>query len=149
MKPNEETLLQLCLIKKLYETASRPVCEKHGITQTELDIIAFLCNHPDKDTASDIVQLRMLPKANVSQAVETLIQKQLLIRTTDREDRRRIHLSVTQQAVCIKQDIDRSRGQMSDVICCGFTEQEKTQFIRITQKINQNIEQYLKQEQGN
>ena len=44
---------------------------------------------------ADIVELRMLLKGNVSQAVESLIQKSLLKREQNKEDRRKIHLSLT------------------------------------------------------
>ena len=40
----------------------------------EADIISFLKNNPGKDTAADIVELRMLSKGAVSKTVEALIQ---------------------------------------------------------------------------
>ena len=54
------------------------VCTEHDLTLVEADIISFLQNNPEKDTAADIVELRMLSKGAVSKGVEALIQKSLL-----------------------------------------------------------------------
>ena len=77
---NQITGLLLCIRKtvKLYESMLKPVCDHYRLTLIEADIISFLQNNPGKDTAGDIVGLRMLSKGNVSQAVESLIQKSLL-----------------------------------------------------------------------
>ena len=51
--------------------------EKLSITQTEIEIIMFLFNNPDYDTAKDISELRKFPKSCVSKAVDNLIKKGL------------------------------------------------------------------------
>ena len=80
-------------IVKLYDSMLKPVCERYTLALIEATIISFLYNNPGRDTAADIVEYRMLSKGNVSQAVESLIQKGLLQRCQDTRDRRRIHLS--------------------------------------------------------
>ena len=55
---------------KLYDSMLKPVCSRYGLVPIEATIISFLFNHPGRDTAADIVELRMLSKSNVSQAVE-------------------------------------------------------------------------------
>ena len=42
-------------------------------------LMSFLYNNPGKDTATDIVELRMLQKGNVSAVVESLVNKSLLV----------------------------------------------------------------------
>ena len=78
-----EFLLHIRRVIRLYESLNRQVCDTWHITQIETDIIAFLKNNPEKDTARDIVEFRMLQKGNVSQAVEDLIQKGFLARRPD------------------------------------------------------------------
>ena len=72
-------------IVRLYDSMLRPVCDRYGLAPIEATIISFLQNNPGRDTAADIVELRMLSKSNVSQAVESLIQKSLLQRRQDTE----------------------------------------------------------------
>lgn len=87
-------LLNTRLISKLHESLLKDVCEQYHLALIEANIISFLHNNPGKDTAGDIVDLRRLSKGNVSQGVESLIQKRLLLRTPDQSDRRKIHLSL-------------------------------------------------------
>ena len=49
-----EFLLHIRRVIRLYESLNRQVCDTWHITQIETDIIAFLKNNPEKDTARDI-----------------------------------------------------------------------------------------------
>ena len=95
---------------KLYDSMLKSVCEHYDLTLMEAAIISFLYNNPGKDTAADIVELRMLAKSNVSQAVESLIQKSLLYRTQDTKDRRKIHLSLAEKTKPITQEKNSGNG---------------------------------------
>ena len=81
----------------------------------------------------------MLSKSNVSLAVESLIQKSLLqLRRQDKEDRRRIHLSLTSQAAPITREIESTRERFRKLIYKGFTEEEKQLFILFNDRIAEN-----------
>ena len=82
-------------INRLYGAMQKPVCQRCGLAPLEATILGFLHDNPTKDTAAEIAECRLLAKGNVSIAVERLIQKGLLQRRQDREDRRKIHLSLT------------------------------------------------------
>ena len=70
-------------IGKMHEQKLKELCRQYDLSLIEAKIIAFLHNNPTKDTAGDIVELRMLSKGNVSQAVDLLCQKGLLSKTAD------------------------------------------------------------------
>lgn len=113
----------------------------------EATIISFLHNHPGRDTAAEIVELRMLSKSNVSQAVESLIQKELLLRRQDTEDRRKIHLSLTEKADPITREIEKVWKSFKNKIFRGFTEEEEKQFLWFNERIVQNT--IMEIERGN
>lgn len=125
-------------IIRLYDTMLKPVCERYGLVPIEATIISFLFNNPGRDTAADIVEFRRLSKSNVSQAVESLIQKSLLQRRQDTEDRRRIHLSLTPASKPITREIDAVREDFRKQIFRGFTEEEQKQFARFNERIAEN-----------
>ena len=52
-------------MKRLYEEQFEEICQKYQITQNEADILAFLANNPDYDTARDIVEIRMITKSYI------------------------------------------------------------------------------------
>ena len=108
----------------LYDEA---VWKVFGRCASEVSVIPYrnchywiLYNNPEKDTAADIVERRMLPKGNVSAGVETLVQKELLIRRQDQADRRKIHLSLLEKAFPIIREIDEINQNFREQIFKKF-----------------------------
>ena len=124
MRKTTELFMGLRSLFRLYDKMLKKVCTEHDLTVIEADIISFLQNNPGKDTAADIVELRMLSKGAVSKAVESLIQKSLLERIPDTEDRRKIHLRLKSQAGPVTESIDRVREEFLDTVLEGFTKDE-------------------------
>ena len=133
-----EILQQIQSVKRLHEIRVKDVCEKYGLSEIESSRLMFLHNNPCKDTASDIVELRMLPKANVSKAVELLIQKGLLQRRRDVGDRRRIHLMLTENAQGIMPDISNVQSTFLAQLFDGFTMEEKELYADMNVRIAKN-----------
>lgn len=92
MKNASDMLLLVRYMMKLYEKYLEDVQIKYQLSHIEIAIIGFLYNNPEKDTAADIVERRMLPKGNVSAGVESLVQKELLIRRQDQTGEKFIYL---------------------------------------------------------
>ena len=124
MSKTTELFMGIRSLFRLYDKMLKKVCTEHDLTVIEADVISFLQNNPEKDTAADIVELRMLSKGAVSKAVESLIQKSLLERIPDTEDRRKIHLRLKSQAGPVTESIDRVREEFLDTVLEGFTKDE-------------------------
>ena len=132
-------------IIKLYDSMLKPVCEHYDLTLMEAAIVSFLYNNPGKDTAADIVEFRMLAKSNVSQAVESLIQKGLLTRSADQNDRRKIHLSLLSPAKEITNAIHVMQKNLYGQIFNGLSEEDLKIYERINQKIMENTTNAIKE----
>ena len=130
-------------IIKLYDSMLRPVCTHYGLTAIEATIISFLYNNPGKDTAADIAELRMLSKSNISQAVESLIQRSLLRRRQDTGDRRRIHLSLTSSAEPITKEIELVGRSFQEQVFRGFSEAERDLFTQFNERIAENTKKAM------
>ena len=81
----------------------------------------------------------MLPKGNVSQGVESLIQKSFLARIQDTSDRRKIHLSLKDEALPIVMEIEQSKIRFKELLFDGFTQEEMDQFGNLSTRMVQNI----------
>lgn len=136
-------LVQFRQLNKLYECMLKEICGRHKLTLIETTIISFLYNNPGRDTAADIVELRMLSKGNVSQAVELLIQKSLLKRIPDENDQRRIHLELLPDAIPITNEIDTIN------IFHGFSKEEEEQLEFLNRKLMENAKNAFKMQQQN
>ena len=146
MSKNSEVLVGFRNILKYYDSLRRRVCKQHSLSQTEFDVLAFLGNNPGLDTARDIVELRMLPKSNVSVAVESLIQRGLLCCRQDTADRRRIHLSLTNSAAPLLEDVLAVMPRFTACALSSFTAEETHDFEQFYYRIAQNISLCLQKE---
>lgn len=138
MAKTTDLLMSIRSVVKFYEHLLKPVCEKYQLTQMEADIISFLKNNPGKDTVGDIAELRMFSKGNVSCTVEKLIQKSMLQRENDREDRRKVHLLLRPEAESLIRDIEAVRMQFKGKLFRGFSEEELEEYERFNQRIREN-----------
>ena len=133
-----ELFIGLRSLFRLYDKMLKRVCIEHDLTLVEADIISFLRNNPEKDTAADIVELRMLSKGAVSKGVEALIQKSLLERIPDMEDRRKIHLKLRPLAEPVTESIDKVREEFLETVLEGFTKEELEIYSSFFQRLFKN-----------
>ena len=116
-----EIMLTSRSVARLYNEIMSEVRKKHELTQFEVDVLGFLHNHPTLDTASHIVEYRMLPKASVSQAVDTLARRGMLAQQRDADDRRKVHLVPTQRACAAIDDIIATQKRFVQIIFGDFS----------------------------
>lgn len=143
MKNASDMLLLVRYMMKLYEKYLKDVQVKYQLSHIEIAIIGFLYNNPEKDTAADIVERRMLPKGNVSAGVETLVQKELLIRRQDQADRRKIHLSLLEKAFPIIREIDEINQNFREQIFKNFSEEELKNYEAMNELLLKNLKEVL------
>ena len=125
-------------MKRLYEKQFEGVCQRYQINQNEADILVFLANNPGFDTARDIVEMRMIAKSYVSTSVENLIKKGLLVRIPDENDRRVIHLHLTDKTIPIIADARAGQERFIKILFTGMTADEIKRFETLLAMIFDN-----------
>ena len=140
MRQTTEMLTIVRRTVKVYDDLLKPVCVRYRLSSIEAVILSFLHSNPERDTAANIAELRMLPKSNVSLAVESLIRKSLLVRRQDTRDRRKIHLSLTPAAEPVIREIEQVRLKFYQQVFQGFTKEERQQFANMNARIAKNME---------
>lgn len=148
MNSRTELLLGLRRIVKFYEASMKPVENRFGLSHMETEILAFLHNNPGRDTASDIVELRMFKKGNVSLAAESLCKRGLLSRQRDLDDRRKSHLHVTEAAQEILEEIESARQSFQTRLFSGFSEDELSLFQSLNSRLFENALAGLENRKG-
>lgn len=138
MNSRTELLFGIRRIVKFYESLLKPICLSYGLSHMEAEILAFLHNNPGRDTASDIVELRMFKKGNVSQAADSLIERGFLARERDPADRRKSHLHLTEEAGGILEEIETARLVFQTQLFSGFSEDEYLLFQSLNSRIFEN-----------
>ena len=133
---------------KLYDSLLKEICDSCDLSGLELTIISFLHNNPEYDTAKDISVFRMIPKGNVSQGVNSLMEKGLLLRNPDANDRRKIHLSLTEQSIPLVEKVENAKKQFMDLAFHGFSQEDWENYTRYCDRVSRNVRQGLERNQN-
>lgn len=85
-------------VKDAYDVHKRRIMGKFDLSAIEVDVLVFLVNNPELNTASQIVRLRKMSKSHVSKAVRGLLEKGYLKSVSDSRDRKKILLYTSDRA---------------------------------------------------
>ena len=116
-------------ITSYYELLSGKVCDKYELTQMEYDILMFLYNNPQNNTAAEIVKIRKSTKSHVSTSLKNLVEIFLL-----------------DKAELIVEEGINAQKQFAQNVLSGLTEEEKDMCLRVFNKICNNAEEHLRGE---
>lgn len=128
---------------KLYNRLFLPLLEQYGLTQAEADILLFLANNPEYDTAHDIVERRHLAKSHISSGVDRLAARGLLERFRREGNRKTIHLRLTEAAWPIIEEGRVLQARYGELLADGFSKAELRQLQQFLDRIIQNVDKAL------
>lgn len=133
-------------ITSYYELLSGKVCDKYELTQMEYDILMFLHNNPQNNTAAEIVKIRKSTKSHVSTSLKNLENKKLIERKQSEENKKHIEIFLLDKAELIVEEGINAQKQFAQNVLSGLTEEEKDMCIRVFNKICNNAEEHLRGE---
>lgn len=129
--------------KKFLEKNYEDIMKKYDLRKIEIEILNFISNCGENDTARDIATIQYISKAHISNSIDDLTRKNYIFVIEDSQDRRRCHLRLSDTAKPIIDEIELVRNQIFDILFQNVTEDEKQVLIRISKKITQNIREDL------
>ena len=127
-----------------YEILKSSVCEKYQLRQMEYDILMFLYNNPQHNTAADIVRYRKSTKSHVSTSLKKLENKGLVEKIQSENNKKHIEIVLLDKAKLIVEAGTNVQKQFAQTVLSGLTVEEKQMCIRIFDKICNNAEEYLR-----
>ena len=131
-------------ITSYYELLSGEVCDRYGLTQMEYDILMFLHNNPQQNTAAEIVKIRKSTKSHVSTSLKKLENKGLVEKIQSKNNKKHIEIILLDQAKLIVEAGTNVQKQFARTVLSGLTVEEKQMCIRIFDKICNNAEENLR-----
>ena len=132
-------------ITSYYELLSGEVCDRYGLTQMEYDILMFLYNNPQQNTAAEIVRVRKSTKSHVSTSLKSLESKGLVERIQSENNKKHIEIFLLDKAEVIVEAGINAQKQFAQNVLRGLTEEEKYMCIQVFEKICNNAEEYLRE----
>ncbi|MCL2299122.1 MAG: MarR family transcriptional regulator [Firmicutes bacterium] len=137
---NGKFLYCVRLIKRLYERALADAAAESGLSLPEADVLSFLREYPEFDTARDIALYREVSKAYVSNAVEALTGKGYLTAVRDTRDRRVRRLALTPAAGETAQRLYEGQIRFYDSITRGIPMREVNGMLALLATCAQNVQ---------
>ena len=128
----------MAAMRSLYSAQLDAVGRECGLARVELDILLFLANNPQFDTATDIVERRCISKAHVSQSVKSLEQRGYLERRYAGDNRRTIHLHLLEGAQAAVDAGRQAHARCLAALLDGFSAAECEQLRSYLSRISDN-----------
>lgn len=128
----------LSLLKKLYDRSLEPVCEAFGLARTEMDILLFLANNAEFDTATDIVEHRGIAKSHVSMSVRRLEALGMLKGEFYPDNRKTVHLKLLPPSAKAVDAGQAAQRLFWSTLFHGLTVQESQQVKNVFEKVMSN-----------
>ena len=126
---------------KAYHVMLTPLCKEAGLPPLAMDILLFLANNPEHNTAKDICRMRGHKPGIVSVHVERLVPDGLLERREMPGDRRQTKLVCTEKAQDL---IGRGREiqwQFGRRLLAGISEEDQAVMRRCFDMIDANLDE--------
>ena len=140
MNPGLEFAQKLSLA---YESQCKQLCRQWKLTQTALDVLLFLANNPEYDTARDIVEIRKIKANLVSVNVNRLVEQGYLERQTVAGDRRKIRLVLTAAAQPIIRAGQENQAAFGAVLFRNVSAADQAAFDRTVAEMGKNLDVLL------
>ncbi len=123
-----------------YSKHRKKIMHKFSLNAAETDILMFLANNPEFDTAAQISKVRMIPKSQVSVSIKSLCERGFLETFYKPDNKKSLHLILTKAADDIIKFGRETQKGFAEMLFCGFSAEEKNEFARLHMMIVKNIE---------
>ena len=127
-----------------YQKFTSPLCKKYGLKPRELDILLYLHYHPNNATATEIVKKQSLSKSQVSESLRALDSRGLVAREFKDNNRKTIHLKLTDSAKIITAEGDATINSFVRTMLSDFSDEEVATFFSFLTRLRKSVAAYIK-----
>ena len=127
-----------------YHAALQPICRDTGLPPMAVDILMFVANNPDNDTAKDICRCRGLKAGIVSVHIDRLVNEGLLLRQDVPDDRRKTRLVCMEEAGGIIERGRELQKNFAQRLLSGLSDAEIEVFHNCLTILGNNIDEIRK-----
>ena len=129
----------LSKFKKLYEKKLCKIYEKYDLRKIDMEIVVYLGNCGNEDTARDIANTNMFTKGHISQSIKRLAELGFVEINQDKNDKRVQHLKVTENVRPMLEELKKEKDNVATCVFAGITEEENQMLAQIFDKMCANI----------
>ena len=130
--------------KKFNEKKLCKIYEKYDLRKIDMEIVIYLANCGDEDTARDIANTNMFTKGHISQSVKRLTDMNFIKVEHDEKDMRVQHLKLTENVKPLLDELLSIKEKIVHSVFAGITEAESKVMDKVLKKICNNIMSEMK-----
>lgn len=123
---------------RLHQRLAQPLCQELGLSCKELDVLTFLYNNPECNTARDITRLLRIAKSNLSPLLDDLEKQGWLRSETDPENRRLKRLTLCRERKRELESIAEYRERFFAIFTQGFAQEEVETLHTLLERMDAN-----------
>ena len=131
--------------KRLFESQMGKIREAYDLKKVDIEVLYFLSRCQNENTPTDVSRRLKLNRGQVSQAIDALGRRKLIIAIPDSNDRRYMHYRISETAEEIVSEIAIAKKELDRQIFEGISEEELKVYKKITEKIFANIRKMLEE----
>ena len=136
--------VQAQILKKTFENAFEDIRKKYNLTMNEIILLLYLERNKMKNTARDMVEEIMITKSHISKSFDSLVDKKIITRLQDKDDRKVIHLQITENASKLVKELKKIDESITKKVTKGISKEELAILEKALQKIKENISDIIK-----
>ncbi len=136
----ESIILQVLTLADTIKKKGDAICQRLGITTQQWLILLHLANDPNipyfsehtetqRMVGADLADALNVSRPNVTNLINSLVQKGLVLQTSNHLDRREKYLSLTEEGQRIVAVIEPYRRQANQKLLEGLDNEEKSKFL--------------------
>lgn len=125
--------------KLLYTKLIARASKDFDLTQNECDVLLFIHNNPTFNTATDIVNNRLIAKSNVSTAVESLKKRGLLSTQADSCNRRIVRIFLLPESKLVLKKLTKAQKDFENIFTRDISKEDIEFFIKLIEKNQANV----------
>ncbi len=129
--------------KRLMESRFSVIKKEYHLKKVDIEVLYYLSESTDGNTPTDIYRKLKLNRGHVSQAIDNLYRRKLIIAVPDKGDRRYTHYLVSDSAGTIIEEIAKIKRELDQQIFKGISQEEMAAYQKTTGKICRNIQELL------
>ena len=144
-------------LAEAYEKVMQPLCKKLDMPKTALDVLMFLANNPEFNTAGDVCRYRNIKAALVSFHVEKLVEAGFVLTPIKVKEgwlnlsgidtqikRLTINMDIQQAQPVIKEGRELQK-KFAQKLIAGFSDDDMAHFRKCLHIVSDNIDSILKE----
>lgn len=130
------------LIKKCADT--HRMSDSERLNRTQIQILTYLIRHEDEEICQkDLENETGLKKASITGALDSLEDKQAIVRLESNIDRRRNVIVLADRAIRYRNELEKVYEDINKNIARGISDEELSIFLQVIEKIKKNIEEKM------